>query len=69
MLIGGSACPRFMIEIFENKYDVEVVHAWGMTEMSPLGTLGTLKHASRDLPYEEARLQDANRAIRRSASR
>jgi len=53
VLIGGSACPRFMIEAFETKYDVEVVHAWGMTEMSPLGTLGTLKHKFGDLPYNE----------------
>jgi fatty-acyl-CoA synthase len=53
VVIGGSACPRFMIEAFETKYDVEVVHAWGMTEMSPLGTLGTLKNKMRDLPYPE----------------
>ena len=53
VVIGGSACPRFMIETFETKYDVEVVHAWGMTEMSPLGTLGTLKSRFADLPYPE----------------
>jgi acyl-CoA synthetase (AMP-forming)/AMP-acid ligase II len=53
VLIGGSACPRSMIEIFERKYEVEVVHAWGMTEMSPLGTLGTLKPGMDALPYEE----------------
>ena len=53
VLIGGSACPPSMIEIFEKKYDVEVVHAWGMTETSPLGTLGTLKAAMVELPYEE----------------
>src|SRR5665213_3613585 len=52
-MIGGSACPRSMIEIFETKYDVEVVHAWGMTEMSPLGSLGTLKHKLADLPYAQ----------------
>ncbi len=43
LLIGGSACPPAIIEAFENKYGVEVLHAWGMTEMSPLGTLGSLK--------------------------
>ncbi len=43
VVIGGSACPRAMLEKFQNNYDVEVVHAWGMTEMSPLGTLGSLK--------------------------
>lgn len=43
VVIGGSACPRAMTEKFQNVYDVEVVHAWGMTEMSPLGSLGSLK--------------------------
>ncbi len=43
VVIGGSACPRVMIRKFEENYGVEVVHAWGMTEMSPLGTLCTLK--------------------------
>jgi fatty-acyl-CoA synthase len=53
VLIGGSACPRSMIESFETKYDVQVIHAWGMTEMSPLGSLGSLKHKLTDLPYEQ----------------
>jgi fatty-acyl-CoA synthase len=43
VVIGGSACPRAMTQKFEQVYGVEVCHAWGMTEMSPLGTLGTLK--------------------------
>jgi fatty-acyl-CoA synthase len=43
VVIGGSACPRAMTQKFQDNYDVEVCHAWGMTEMSPLGTLGTLK--------------------------
>jgi len=43
VVIGGAACPRAMTEKFENNYDVEVIHAWGMTEMSPVGTLATLK--------------------------
>lgn len=47
--IGGSACPRVMMEKFQNIYDVEVIHAWGMTEMSPLGTIGTLKGRHEDL--------------------
>ncbi len=38
-VIGGSACPKFMIEDFHRKYNVEVIHAWGMTETSPLGTV------------------------------
>jgi fatty-acyl-CoA synthase len=43
VVIGGSACPRAMTQKFQDVYDVEVCHAWGMTEMSPLGTLGSLK--------------------------
>src|SRR5437868_1814939 len=42
VVIGGSACPRAMIRTFQDVYGVEVVHAWGMTEMSPLGTVCTL---------------------------
>jgi fatty-acyl-CoA synthase len=43
VVIGGSACPRAMIKTFEQDYDVKVFHAWGMTEMSPLGTVGSIK--------------------------
>ncbi|HTV67416.1 MAG TPA: 3-(methylthio)propionyl-CoA ligase [Rhizobiaceae bacterium] len=43
VVIGGSACPRAVTKKFQENYDVEVIHAWGMTEMSPLGTLGTMK--------------------------
>jgi fatty-acyl-CoA synthase len=43
-VIGGSACPPAMIMAFREEYGVEVLHAWGMTEMSPLGTLCTLKN-------------------------
>jgi fatty-acyl-CoA synthase len=43
VVIGGSACPRAMTEKFEKDYGVNVIHAWGMTEMSPLGSLCTLK--------------------------
>ena len=53
VIIGGSACPRSMIETFEKKYGVEVVHAWGMTEMSPLGTIGTLKADIVAMPHEK----------------
>ncbi len=42
-LIGGSAVPLAMIEAFEDRYGVEVLQGWGMTEMSPIGTIGTLK--------------------------
>jgi 3-(methylthio)propionyl---CoA ligase len=43
VVIGGSACPRAMAKTFQEVYGVEVVHAWGMTEMSPLGSLCTMK--------------------------
>jgi len=43
-VIGGSACPPAMITAFNDLYGVEVLHAWGMTETSPLGTLCTLKN-------------------------
>ena len=56
VVIGGSACPRAMTEKFQNIYDVEVVHAWGMTEMSPVGTLATLKPEYAD--YEGEALMD-----------
>src|SRR3954469_3466411 len=52
-VIGGSACPPGMINSFREDYGVEVLHAWGMTEMSPLGTLCTLKNKHLALPPEE----------------
>ena len=52
-VIGGSACPPAMIDAFRDDYGVEVLHAWGMTELSPLGTLCTLKNKHLKLPKEE----------------
>ena len=52
-VIGGSACPPAMIRSFQDDYGVQVLHAWGMTEMSPLGTAGTLKAKQAKLPKEE----------------
>jgi acyl-CoA synthetase (AMP-forming)/AMP-acid ligase II len=52
-VIGGSACPPAMIAAFNDQYGVEVLHAWGMTEMSPLGTVCTLKNAQMTLPADE----------------
>src|SRR5947207_4563662 len=43
VLIGGSACPRAMIEKFEKNYNVTVAHAWGMTEMNPIGSICAIK--------------------------
>jgi fatty-acyl-CoA synthase len=51
-VIGGSACPPAMIDAFRESYGVDVLHAWGMTEMSPLGTLCTLKNKHLNLPAE-----------------
>jgi fatty-acyl-CoA synthase len=52
VVIGGSACPRAMAQTFQDKYGVEVIHAWGMTEMSPLGSLCTMKPEYADLTGE-----------------
>ena len=52
-VVGGSACPPSMIAAFREKFGVETIHAWGMTEMSPLGSVNKplAKHA--DLPEAE----------------
>jgi len=55
-VIGGSACPPAMIDAFRESYGVDVLHAWGMTEMSPLGTLCTLKNKHLNLP-EDAQMK------------
>lgn len=52
-VIGGSACPPVMIDKFRDDYDVEVLHAWGMTEMSPLGSVNNLKNKQLALNPEE----------------
>jgi fatty-acyl-CoA synthase len=51
--IGGSACPPEMIRAFEEDYGVEVRHAWGMTEMSPVGSTGAIKPIVADLPHDK----------------
>jgi fatty-acyl-CoA synthase len=53
VIIGGSACPRAMTKTFQDTYGVEVIHAWGMTEMSPLGSACTLIPEYASLPNEE----------------
>ncbi|MEL6576835.1 MAG: long-chain fatty acid--CoA ligase, partial [Pseudomonadota bacterium] len=52
VVIGGSACPRAVIEAFQNDYGVQVLHAWGMTETSPLGSFASLKPEVRAMPPE-----------------
>jgi fatty-acyl-CoA synthase len=53
MIVGGAAAPQSMIEAFEKKHGLTVMHAWGMTEMSPLGTVSRLKSYQEDLPEAE----------------
>lgn len=52
-VIGGAAAPRAMIETFEKDYGVNVLHAWGMTEMSPLGTACNLKKKHLGISQDE----------------
>lgn len=52
-VIGGAACPPAMLKAFRQDHGVEVLHGWGMTEMSPLGTLCALKRKHLSMPIEE----------------
>ncbi len=56
VVIGGSACPEWMISTLEHEFGVEVMHAWGMTEMSPVGSAGIIKPEVAQLD-EAGRLQ------------
>jgi fatty-acyl-CoA synthase len=64
-VIGGSACPPAMMDTLIDKFGVQVIHAWGMTEMSPLGTAGVLLTKHLSLPPGEQRkiLQKQGHAI------
>ena len=62
-IIGGAACPPAMMRAFQDRYDVQVLHAWGMTEMSPLGTVCALK------PGHERLDEDARRAMQAKQGR
>ncbi|MGF1457067.1 MAG: long-chain-fatty-acid--CoA ligase [Alphaproteobacteria bacterium] len=53
VIIGGSAAPRSMIDTFKTRYGVDVLHAWGMTEMSPMGTLSQPKAGMDALPWDQ----------------
>ncbi len=59
MLIGGSAAPSSMIDGFDKRHRLMVTHAWGMTEMSPLGTLARLR---RGMENESAEVKLSRRA-------
>jgi fatty-acyl-CoA synthase len=60
MVIGGSAAPSTMIDGFARRHGLTVVHAWGMTEMNPVGTIARVKHTLKDVDAA------ANLAIRAS---
>ena len=53
VLIGGSACPEAIIRAFQDRFGVEVLHLWGMTEMSPVGTVGVPCSTVARLSYDE----------------
>lgn len=55
LAVGGSACPRLLFDAFEDEYGVIISHAWGMTEVSPVGTFYQPTAETVDLPREEAR--------------
>ena len=63
LVVGGSAFPASMIAAYEDKYGVDVHHAWGMTELSPIGTVGTL------LPSMDALSKEERRAIKTTQGR
>ena len=64
-VIGGSACPPAMMLAFQEKHGVQVLHAWGMTEMSPLGTVCVLKpqHMALDAAGQRAVQAKQGRAV------
>jgi fatty-acyl-CoA synthase len=64
-VIGGSACPPAMMDTLIDRFGVRVIHAWGMTEMSPLGTTASLLTKHPGLPKQEQRkvLQKQGHAI------
>ena len=60
VVIGGSSCPRAVIERFQDHYGVQVLHAWGMTEMSPVGTICSFKPEVLEMaPEDRLRVQDS----------
>jgi fatty-acyl-CoA synthase len=59
LIVGGAACPRMLMEAFGREYDIRVDHAWGMTELSPVGTYNQLKADNAGLTGEaELRLRE-----------
>ena len=58
-IVGGAACPPAMMRAFQGRYDVDVLHAWGMTELSPVGTVCSLKGWQTQLPSDKRELVQA----------
>jgi len=59
VIVGGSAAPISMIRAFQEKHDAFLIHAWGMTEMSPIGTLNSHNKHMEEMPLEERYLLQA----------
>ena len=53
MPVGGAAASRWMIETYQEKHGVHIIHAWGMTEMSPLGSMSVLKSHMLDWDIDQ----------------
>jgi fatty-acyl-CoA synthase len=53
MVIGGSAAPKGVVKAYKERHGIEVLHAWGMTEMDPIGTVANLTTEIEKLPDEE----------------
>ena len=53
MVVGGAACPPALMKSFENEFGIKIQHAWGMTEMSPIGTINALKASQLKLGDEQ----------------
>ena len=53
MVIGGSAAPKELIKAYKERHGIDVIHAWGMTEMSPIGTVSNLTSDLLELPEDE----------------
>ncbi|WP_323676393.1 long-chain fatty acid--CoA ligase [Halorubellus sp. PRR65] len=63
IVIGGSAAPESLVETYDEQFDVTVLHAWGMTEMSPLGTASHLKPGMDELSDEERYAKRAKQGL------
>ncbi len=61
IVLGGSAMPRFLVKAFDERYGIQVLHTWGMTEMSPMGVTSVmpseLEKASKEVQYDHATKQ------------